>query len=168
MRVQTLIGIASVCAIAFANSFAPAQADSGTWTAGRPGSSRTADAELLTATYFKAHHRCARFGPEPRPYAVSFSARGTATGVYPGTFVTTGNWYTFSRPVLTWVFNESFTITSGSLQISGSIAAHGNGNGPSECLTFGPADLKYSTTGARGKVTVEIGRQSFQATLHGL
>jgi hypothetical protein len=160
--------IATFSALVFANCLGPAQAAlSRTSTAGRVGPPNGASAEILTGRHFRFHRDCPNQGPEPRPWSVSFSITGNATGTYPGTFVATGGWV-FIANIFQWAFSESFTVTSGSSEVSGSISGQGSGFGPDSCSGFGPADLQYSTTGAQGKVDITIRRHDFRETFYGL
>ncbi len=57
--------------------------------------------------------------------SVSFTASGTATGPYPGTFTATGYWE-LDLLVLS-AFHESFTITSGTTTVTGTADYTGSG-----------------------------------------
>ena len=60
--------------------------------------------------------------------SVNFSASGTATGPYPGTFTETGNW---SFDLITeQTFETSFTITSGTRVLSGILLYDQTSTGP--------------------------------------
>ncbi len=160
--------IATFSALVFTNCLGTAQAaPSRMITASRVGLPNAASAEILTGTHFRFHRDCPNQGPEPRPWSVSFSVSGNATGVYPGTFVATGGW-AFLANIFQWEFSESFTITSGLSEVSGTISGQGSGHGPDGCSAFGPADLQYSTTGAQGEVNITIRKHDFRETLHGL
>jgi hypothetical protein len=90
-----------------------------------------------------------------------FNATGKAKGPYPGTFTASGSWK--HQHNLTWSFNESFTITSGTSTISGTIVWGWLGKPPIliTCSTFGPAD-------ANDKVTYSSGSWSGVVTAKGI
>ncbi len=79
--------------------------------------------------------------PQGCPNYVNFTASGTATGAYPGTFAAGGRWilYPFG-----WRFDQSFTITSGAYTVSGKIS--GGGQGFANCHKFGRRSLPYTAT----------------------
>ena len=79
----------------------------------KPDSSRI---ELLTA---EAKGHCKR-SPSGLFGSCDFKASGTATGPYPGTFTAKGT-YNVCETYCPWFFSESFTITSGTAIISGTI-----------------------------------------------
>ena len=87
-----------------------------------------------------------------------FTASGTATGPYPGTFTASGHWWSVndSGSFFIWAFEESFTIASLGGSIGGFVnvgAQYSGGPGPRipllRCTIFGPAgrksDMTYST-----------------------
>jgi hypothetical protein len=106
----------------------------------------------------------------------SFSARGTAKGPYPGRFTAKGSWVRVWTILIClpcyWKFTESFTITSGSTTISGTISGKGNLPGPPMSHdAFGPAyknwGLAYAAGSASGLATVgEIKSDYLKETLH--
>jgi hypothetical protein len=67
--------------------------------------------------------------------STSFSAHGNATGPYPGTFTASGSWASYPERTghLEWDFGETFTITSSSSTISGSILTFGLYGPPFSC-----------------------------------
>lgn len=87
-----------------------------------------------------------------------FTASGTATGPYPGTFTASGHFWDVndSGSFFIWGFEENFFITTSSGSIGGFVnvsAQYSGGPGPRiplmRCLLFGPAgprsDMRYST-----------------------
>jgi hypothetical protein len=109
----------------------------------------------------------------------SFQVQGKASGLLPGTFTARGSW---DFGVDNWTFNEQFTVTSGSLRVSGKINANHLvvpqiGSNPAEDpdarMTFGrnpkfgPDAFDYTTKdGAEGRALVEIiKRDSFSEQL---
>jgi hypothetical protein len=93
-----------------------------------------------------------------------FKASGTAAGPYPGTFTANGNYY-FCEFYCMWTFGESFTITSGTAKISGTISALGGGLSP----PF-PAFYPYESSFGDGRVKIEaVGPDgAFREKLHRL
>lgn len=94
---------------------------------------------------------------------VNFTASGTATGPYPGTFTAKGDWEfrPLSFPQSSY-FHERFTITSGTISFSGHSTRSWQEVGPQapgmSCASFGPitADnrLRYHTNShGSGSVT---------------
>jgi hypothetical protein len=85
----------------------------------------------------------------------TFSASGTASGPYPGTFAAKGYWGPNPQG---YYFAGSFKIRSGASKISGTIGGfwfygkrfHGT------CATFGPNVAQYSANSVQGKVKVKI------------
>ena len=107
-----------------------------------------------------------------------FSAHGTATGSYPGTFTASGSWD--SREITghhaqwimccEWYFTENVTITSGSSTISGSMNGFGMGPGaPFSCTAVSNLALPYRTSIGNGNADIEAIQQGdFSETLGGL
>jgi hypothetical protein len=127
--------------------------------------------ELLTGVNFRFHPKCPHEGPEPRSWSETFSASGTATGPYPGTFTGQGSWEAVAHlPQFEfWSFDESFTITSGTSQVSGTISAYASAYpGPDSCTGFGPAVLQYTTKSVQGNANVKVTKYHFGETLDGL
>jgi hypothetical protein len=89
----------------------------------------------------------------------SFSANGTASGPYKGTFTVGGQWSFFKSSGQThWTFAESFKI-KGAHPIVGTVTGNGTGN-PSACKTFGPVsglkELQYHLGTAKGAATTNL------------
>jgi hypothetical protein len=85
------------------------------------------------------------------PYHVNatFTASGTATGRYPGTFSASGSWYRYFDDFVAWGFQESFTITSGKNTIQGTASTRGSFGPPTpplRCFRFGPAGQNVHLT----------------------
>jgi hypothetical protein len=76
----------------------------------------------------------------------TFTASGSTTGSYPGTFTATGKWRfgvdQFGRNF--WAFHQSFTITSGKSNIPGTIAGYGGGLFAHSCARFDLSPLTYN------------------------
>jgi hypothetical protein len=88
--------------------------------------------------------------------SASFTASGTAAGPYPGTFVANGSWNYSVGPGgrASSAFNESFTITSGTSTVSGTIAGSwGVPPMPLNCHGFGPANKQDGLTYSSGSWT---------------
>lgn len=85
----------------------------------------------------------------------TFSAKGSATGPYPGTFTATGSWELNYREYsgAAWSFHEGFAISSKSGLKKGNINGHGWDSKPwISCHHFGgPAGLRYYQVFANGK-----------------
>lgn len=99
----------------------------------------------------------------------SFKTGGRADGPFPGIFVASGSWGVYGLSVC--AFNESFTITSGSSSLYGTIS----GSGPvGYCSRFGekigPISLEYEVgNGNTGRVTIKIIRKhAFHETFFNL
>jgi hypothetical protein len=157
-----ILSLFAVCAtVAFALGSNGAQ--SATTTVVAPSANRAApnpaslkppgsplSGEVLTARNVQVTPSC------PNIYA-TFTVAGKARGPYPGTFTASGLWHSIVGKVA--YFSESFTITSGTITISGSITGSWEPLPPMPmtCHYFGPADagdgLKYSSGSASGIVT---------------
>lgn len=122
--------------------------------------SNSSKIELLTA---EAKGHCKR-GPSELFGSCDFKASGTATGPYPGTFTASGS-YNFCEVYCMWTFGESFTITSGTAKISGTISKLGWGNSP----PF-PAFYRYTSSLGDGRIKIEaVGPDGpFREKFHGL
>ena len=94
--------------------------------------------EVLTATNVEVVEvKCQEQGAHS-----TFSASGTATGPFPGSFTAKGGWRTRSLYSQEWIFHESFTIMSGTSEIHGHVAQLG---GPGWCGEYGSTrTLKYT------------------------
>jgi hypothetical protein len=126
--------------------------------------------EVLTASHVRIETGCTVGGGIDTYYA-HFRAQGNATGPFAGIFTAKGGWeYVASLGGSGYIFHESFTITSGSSQISGRI--HSNKPFTVTCppRTFGPSTMHYKTNnGHTGKVRVKIiKRNDFSETLYSL
>lgn len=123
----------------------------------KPDSSRI---ELLTA---EAQGHCKR-SHSGLSGSCDFKAGGTATGPYPGTFTANGS-YNFCYFYCVWSFGESFTITSGTAKISGTIFKMRGGSSP-------PFPAFYPYTSSLGDGRVKIGAVGpygpFREKVHGL
>jgi hypothetical protein len=155
----------------------PVRDGAGLASAGRAGDLRPAsggplDGEVLHAT----NTQVTRVRPcrAPIPVNAKFTASGTATGPYPGTFAVTGTWSDFIDDLFIWNINESFTITSGRHKISGTAFVQGSSGEPSpwiRCRRFGPAGTRfgitYSVKSGSGRIaTREIVDGAFHQTFH--
>lgn len=99
----------------------------------------------------------------------NFTASGTATGPYPGTFTASGD-YHVSRGGGAW-FAETFTIYSGTLEVSGEIPYGGDPSPPVfACEKFGPITWPYTSNYGSGyaKITIRKRTESFHERLSGL
>ena len=126
--------------------------------------------EVLSASYSRIHARCYQG-------LISFTigrfrAQGNATGPFPGTFTAEGGWDdVFSFPYITYLFRESFTITSGPFQISGRVLSRRKNYAGCAPAEFGPATLNYRVhsgiySGHKGQVQISvIKRNDFSETL---
>lgn len=96
----------------------------------------------------------------------SFNTNGRAEGPFPGTFVASGSWGVYGLSVC--AFNESFTITSRSSAVAGTISGSWQ---PGYCSKFGkrigPISLEYELeNGNSGRVSIKIIRKrAFHETL---
>jgi|HubBroStandDraft_5_1064220.scaffolds.fasta_scaffold00651_5 hypothetical protein len=133
----------------------------GTTTQREENSTISLSGESLIAKDIKLSESCTEY------FETSFTAKGQATGPYPGTFTATGSWYkTTGEYSVPPTLNEQFTITSGSTNISGSISAgedHRRGN----CGAFRAARAKYFWGKVVGRATVSISKHHFKAQLQG-
>jgi hypothetical protein len=100
----------------------------------------------------------------------SYSTTGTAAGLYPGSFTASGGYGTdtYGRGRHGWYFDESFEITSGSVQINGHISFIGLSS---------PKFYKYKVTildgnekiHRAGRAKIEaLETNDFNEILHGL
>jgi hypothetical protein len=127
--------------------------------------------ESLTATDVSISSYC------PGTDGASFSASGTATGVYPGTFTANGYWNDGPNPHhWIWDFRESVKISSNALTIHVHIH-HVQGSHKESrfinCKRFGgighPITVKYKSYYGFGKAEIEnIQQRSFSEALDGL
>jgi hypothetical protein len=86
-----------------------------------------------------------------------FTANGTATGAYPGTFSSTGGWAISAFGG--WDFAESFTITSNPYTIAGSMSFRGvQLPGFIDCTSlYQPHSFAYAgTVTVRGKIIKRV------------
>lgn len=130
--------------------------------------SNPANPELLTG---KAKLRFGKKG-------TTFTAHGTATGSYPGTFTASGSWDSGESNgghgqwicCPWWSFSESFTITSGSSSISGTITGFGIDSGaPFSYDVVSNLSLPYRTSIGNGNANIEtIQKGDFSEVLAGL
>jgi hypothetical protein len=113
-----------------------------------------------------------KFGKE----GTTFTARGTATGSYPGTFTASGSWESGESNgghaqwicCPWWIFSEAFTITSGSSSISGRITGMGMDDGLLGNVVSN-LELPYSTSIGNGNAYIKRIKQGrFHQTLFGL
>ncbi len=140
--------------------------------AAQVASNPAANAEILSG---KAKVKCKG--------GTTFRVRGTAAGPYRGTFIATGSWGSYfemqqcgphenciiGSPFPVWSFEEDFTITSGSTEISGRITGSGIGDGPFSRTVVSNVKLPYSSSIAKGNANIEsIAHGDFQETLVGL
>jgi hypothetical protein len=106
---------------------------------------------------------------------VRFTARGKTTGPFGGTFAASGTWaFSFGHPPGS-SFRESFTITSGTSTISGTVRGSWSDVGPPAppmgCSSFGPAgkenDLTYraGSWGSGSATTTGIMTAGFSESL---
>jgi hypothetical protein len=133
-------------------------------TGARGKPSNRSGEEVLRATSVQIAHSgspCDYVGPYV-DWTNTFAASGTATGVFPGSFTASGfwrYWHDFSTGTSGWRFDESFTITSGSCQLTGSIPAGSPAPFPRfRCKrppAFGRATFKYMTSNESGNAKIE-------------
>jgi hypothetical protein len=108
--------------------------------------------------------RCKNYNGGSNPTVCNFhtTVPGTAKGPYPGTFTASGGWT--SGEHIGHSFIESFTISSGSSQVTGSISFHTfSGQG-------GPVGTyQYVSSVGNGTAQVEvIRRKDFRETFSGM
>ena len=83
-----------------------------------------------------------------------FASNGTATGTYPGTYTASGTW-TLSTDGSYESFDEKFLISSGSLQVKGTVHAV-DYTMIMSChpAKFGPNTLTYKSSKGSGTIFV--------------
>jgi hypothetical protein len=117
--------------------------------------------ERLIAKHSSGH---CHSGPSMLFGRCKFAASGTARGIYPGTFTASGS-FSDSEIFEPDFFSESFTITSGTLQITGTIDVMVSG-------FHVPIPGVYAYTSSAGNGNVEIDsvgpHAPFSETLRGL
>jgi hypothetical protein len=127
--------------------------------------------EVLTATDVTVSSYC------PTTEGASFSASGTATGPYPGTFTASGYWNSGEAlEHFFWDFRESIKIMSNTLTIHVHIKRVRGSHRPTRfisCDSFGgvghPIAMKYKSNYATGIAEIEIIQQGdLSETLDGL
>ena len=127
--------------------------------------------EVLTATDVTVGSYC------PATEGASFSASGTATGPYPGTFTASGYWNSGEGlDHYFWDFRESIKIVSNTLAIHVHIKRVRGSHKPSRfisCDSFGgvghPIAMKYKSKYATGIAEIEIIQQGdLSETVDGL
>ena len=144
----------SVCgAVLFLSGCGGSQAWSGQSVLGQPAAAKQvgynptapdfSSSEVLSASYSRIHASC--YNGVIFLNVGSFRAQGNAAGPFPGTFTAEGGWYDVNAfPYITYLFRESFSITSGRLKISGRVLSRRKNN--AMCppgAEFGPATLNY-------------------------
>lgn len=98
-----------------------------------------------------------------------FSAHGNATGPYPGTFTASGLW-NFSYNMHhqpSWVFAETFTITTGSSTISGSMNDIGFNYLPFSCTVVKHLTVPYTSGSVTGNAKIHIRQGHIHEYLQG-
>jgi len=84
-----------------------------------------------------------------------FRASGTASGPVPGTFTARGDWNATRNS--SWKFWETFSITSNSTVVTGTISGQGaHPQMKGGCITFGPHIMTYSSGGHSNNVRVRF------------
>lgn len=100
--------------------------------------------------------------------STSFSAHGNATGPYPGTFTASGSWTISFNSVHQpfWTFAETFTITTGSSMISGTMNKIGFSYLPFSCTVVENLAVPYTSGSVSGNALINIiQKQDFSETL---
>jgi len=118
--------------------------------------------EILTASHVAIKARCVGSPHYSETCTANFKTQGTAGGPLSGRFVARGYW--FEWILNRWSFRESFTISSGSSSLSGTISAGAERNPPYRMTfgpdpEFGPATLKYKVQNGGGRVKLESSRE---------
>lgn len=110
----------------------------------------------------KIHIRCNHHANSPTDCKFRTIVPGTAAGPYPGTFTAWGQW--ISGLNVGHSFVEDFTISSGSTQVTGSIAFHSfSGEGGPE------GTYQYESSVGDGTAQVQaIAKKNLQETFSGM
>jgi hypothetical protein len=104
-----------------------------------------------------------------------FKVTGKASGPFPGTFILSGSAFGSVFQPVPYQFSETFSITSGSRSISGSVARTGGTLGHSfwTCRGHGPHtpkinfnELIYKLDSSRGWTSLTYARHNFEQTFH--
>lgn len=130
----------------------------------RVGSDSSSTERLTgTAKLIKPCHSL--HGKDRGGWGTHFSASGVATGPNPGTFTATGTWTGGGLPQPQWSFSESFSVTSGSQTINGTILAFDFGFAPFSCTAVKKDSFSYSTPMVGGNAKVNIWSGHFREDL---
>jgi hypothetical protein len=133
--------------------------------------SRSSSTEVLTGTA-KLVYKCRKMrGMHGKHlgWSTGFSAHGTATGPYPGTFTANGSWaFYFGRFHGSGDLVESFSITSGSSTISGSVKYVDFYSPPFTCAQVQNLTVPYTIGSQYGSALIDvIEKGDFSETLDG-
>jgi hypothetical protein len=130
----------------------------------------SSDLERVVAPHKDVRAKCKGFSKNS---FCTYTARGTASGILPGTFVAKGEYTLSGKPPqanpncdCSWNFEERFTIKSEASTLSGTISIGGNGKFPI------PGVFQYTIDNGRsGKVEIQsigLDNSDFRETFYGM